>query len=250
MKTHLVDAHTHLTFPQFEGDLDAVLARARDAGVSAVNSSVEPSEINTARELAKKDGVYWTLGLSASCLDDEKVSETLSAIREHKKDIIGIGEVGLDYYWVKEEQDHEKLRENFRGFIELSVELDLPLVVHSRDAEDDALALLAEYDKTALLHCFSGGVELATKAAQAGHMISIPTNITYVKSRQHLAKQLPLECIVLESDAPYLAPKPKTRNEPANVTLSAEKIAELKGVDLEEVAQATTKNAQEFYCLK
>lgn len=244
----LFDVHCHLTFPHFDADREAIVERAAAAGVRMVNSSVGLDEIDDAYTLAEKfDCVYWTLGLSASELDERKVDETIEAIRRHKGDIVGIGEVGLDHHWVKDEVGRRKEKTNFARLIELSVGLSLPLVVHSRDAEDDTLALLAEYDKTALLHCFSGSTKLALAAVERGHLISIPTNLVYAKSRQKLAKELPLESMVLETDSPYLAPTPKSRNEPANVVSAAEKMVELKGVDFTEVAETTTRNAQRFY---
>jgi len=244
------DVHCHLSFPQFDEDRGDVIERAKTNGVSIINSSVGLGEVPLAHKLSREfDNVYWALGLSASELDEEKVDGTIELIKKYRESIVAVGEVGLDYYWVKDEGERHFERENFRRFIEVSNELDLPLIVHSRDAEGDALALLDDYSKIALLHCFSGSLELALEAASKGYLISIPTNVTYVKSRQKLAAKLPIESIVLETDAPYLAPKPKTRNEPANIPAAAEKIAKLRGMSVEDVAFETTKNALEFYQL-
>jgi len=247
----LFDVHCHLTFPEFGADREDVIERARAAGVSIINSTVKLEEVEAASELSKKfENVYWTLGLSASELDEGKVEAALAAVRARASEIIGVGEVGLDYYWIKDDAGREKEKINFKKFIEVAVELDLPLVVHSRDAEEDVIAMLARHEKPALLHCFSGSVEQALEAVKLGCLISIPTNVAYVKSRQKLAREVPLENMVLETDAPYLAPEPKTRNEPANVARAAEKIAELKGASVEEVAEATTRSAQTFFNLK
>jgi TatD DNase family protein len=250
MRFSFVDTHCHLTFPQFDQDRDDVIKRAEALGVCMVNATVSLDELEAARELSERfESVYWTIGLSASEVDGKKVDETIEAARKHRKDIVGVGEVGLDYYWVKDKEAQERERENFARFIELSKELRLPLIVHSRDAEEDALRVLSEHGKKALLHCFSGSLELALTAVEGGHVISIPANVTHAKSRQHLARELPLESIVLETDAPYLSPTPKTRNEPANVVNAAEKIAQLRGISQKDVMEATTRNAIEFYGL-
>ena len=180
-------------------------------------------------------------------MDKEKVDERIALIKKHRNDIVGIGEVGLDYYWVKEKEKHNIEKENFKKFISLSNELSLPLVVHSRDAEEDILQILKDACKKAILHCFSGTVKQALDAISFGCLISIPASIMYSKQKQKLAGELPLESMVLETDAPYLSPVPKTRNEPVNIKLSAEKIAGIKGVDVEDVKKITTSNAKGFF---
>jgi TatD DNase family protein len=251
MEKILFDVHCHLSFPQFDGDRDEVIKRASQQGIQMINASVSVEEIPKARELASKhENVYWTLGLSASETNTEKVEETIQAIRENRKHVIGIGEVGLDYYWIKDETLREIERKNFERFIQLAVELNLPLVVHSRDAEEDCINMLEKHGKKALLHCFSGSIQQAEKAIKFGCLISIPTNVTHNKQKQNLAESLPLKALVLETDAPYLSPTPKTRNEPVNIKKSIEKIAELKKVGEKEVEEATTINAKRFFDLR
>jgi TatD DNase family protein len=250
MKPQLFDAHCHIGFPEFNADRNEVVKRAEELGIKIVNSSVSPEEVEPARDIAEEyDNVLWTLGLSASETSGVKVEQTLAAIRKYKNKIIGIGEVGLDYYWIKESKLQVQERENFSKFIELALEQNLPLVVHSRNAEIDCLNMLEKYGIPALMHCFSGTVEQAQRAVNLGCVISIPTNVAYSKQKQELARMLPLESIVLETDAPYLAPIPKTRNEPANVAQSVRKIAELRNMDAKDVAQATTGNAIRFFKL-
>lgn len=244
----LVDCHCHLTFPDFDSDRRRVIKEAARQEVLIINSSVSPSEVENSRKLAEAYyNVFWTLGLSASSLEADLVEETIELVSKHREAIVGLGEVGLDYYWVKDEEGRRKEMDAFKKFIEVSIDFSLPLVVHSRDAEEDCLRILDEYGKCALLHCFSGSVEQALSAASAGHIISIPANVTYVKSRQKLAKDIPIESIVLETDAPYLAPTPKSRNEPVNVGKACEKIAELKGVSRDYIAEKTTENARKFF---
>jgi len=247
----LFDVHCHLSFPEFDCDRDMVIEKACKEGVYMVNSSVSPEETRKAAELAERhEKVYWTLGLSASETNEQKTLETIEAARRNRKNIIGLGEVGLDYYWIKDEKLRSRERENFRRFIELADELRLPIVVHSREAEEDCIRILGEYGSNALMHCFSGSLEQAEKAAEMGCLISIPTNLCHSKQKQKLVKGLDLGCMALETDAPYLAPTPKTRNEPVNIKKTVEKIAEIKGVDEREVEEKTTENSKRFFNLK
>lgn len=247
----LFDVHCHLSFPEFDGDRDKVVERALRQNIRIINSSVSPEEIEKAMKVAEEySNVYWTLGLSASETNEKKAEKTISAIKENKERIVGIGEVGLDYYWIRDEKLRECERKNFKRFIELSDELNLPLVVHSRNAEEDCLNILEEYNKKALMHCFSGTLRQAERAVKLGCLISIPTNIAYSKQKRELAGKIQLTSIVLETDAPYLAQTPKTRNEPVNVKKSVEEIAEIKKLAREEVEETTTINAKRFFNLK
>jgi len=151
---------------------------------------------------------------------------------------------------VREERKREKQRKIFAGFIELANELKLPLVVHSRESNTDVLDALINHNTPALMHCFSGTVEEALEFINLGCLISIPTSIVHSKSRQDVAFAAPLESITLETDAPYQAPTPKTRNEPANVVIGARKVAEIKGLDEKTVEDATTRNAKKFFGIR
>ena len=244
----LFDVHCHLNDRRFREDLDAVVGRAKSAGVRVINSTIEAGEIDDAIAFCRKyDNVHLTIGCSPTEEGDRAIEEIMSRIKENKHRIVGIGEVGLDYYWVKEQEKREKQKENFRKFMELSIDLGLPLVVHSRESNKDVLDILKEYGKPALMHCFSGTAHEAKEFINLGCLISIPTSVVHSKSRQETARHTPLENITLETDAPYMPPQPKTRNEPANVKLCALKIAETKGVEESAVESATTKNAIKFF---
>jgi len=224
---------------------------AEAAGVLTVTSALGAEGIRkTLPLLDRYDNMRATFGLAPTELSRKAIDETAALIRENRKKIVGLGEVGLDYYWVKELSRREEERANFQSFIDLAKELRLPVVVHSRDAEEDVLKVLEENDVLALLHCFSGSVELALDAASLGHLISVPTSVVHSKGKQKMAAALPLESVVLETDSPYLPPTPKTRNEPANIAVSCEKIAQLRGVSADDVASATTRNAAKFFDLK
>jgi TatD DNase family protein len=247
----LVDVHAHLDYSKFDSDRDEVVGRAKSAGVLTITSALGPEGIGkTLLLLERYHELKATFGLAPTELASDVIDETRRLIREHRERIVGLGEVGLDYHWVKELNRRKEEQVNFQSFIELAQELHLPMVIHSRDAEEDVLRILKENDVSALLHCFSGSVELALDAAASGHLISIPTSVVHSSGKQRLAKDLPLESIVLETDAPYLSPQPKTRNEPANVAASCEKIASIKGINPDAVASATTQNAVRFFDLK
>lgn len=246
----LVDVHAHLDFPQFDGDRDRVIDKAAGEGITIINSGLGSRGIKKTLGLSEKHGnVHACLGLAPTEFDEKEIDETIKLIRENRGRIVGIGEVGLDHYWIKDEWKRALQKDNLKRFIALSRELNLPLVIHSREAEKDALEMLEKERVKALLHCFGGGREEAVSAAESGHLISMPTSIAHSKQKQELAKALPLESMVLETDAPYLAPTPKTRNEPVNIRLSAKKISELKGIPESVVEEKTTANAKRFFNL-
>ncbi len=244
----LIDVHAHLDFPQFDRDRDSVVRNAKDNEIFIINSGIGRDGIEKTMKLVSEyDNVKATLGLSPTEFNTQIIEETIDLIRKYRDRIVGIGEVGLDYYWVKDSEKRRTELENFRRFIDLAEELDLPLVIHSRDAEGDVINELKRKNLPALLHCFGGTLKQAEDAISFGCLISIPTNVVYSKQKQLLSKEIPLESMVLETDSPYLAPVPKTRNEPVNVRLSAEKIAEIRGIELSAVEDITTNNARSFF---
>jgi len=247
----LIDVHTHLDFPQFDSDRGSVIEKAAGDGILIINSGIGPDGIEkTINLIEKHEGILATLGLSPQEFGHDVIDETIRLIRRYKDRIIGIGEVGLDYYWIKEPEKRGKGMDNFRKFVSLAKELNFPLVVHSRDAESDMVEELKAQSIKALLHCFGGSAELGKKAISLGCLVSIPTSVVYSKRKQELVEKIPLEAMVLESDAPYLAPTPRERNTPLNIRIAAEKIAEIKGIEYDEVAEITTRNAREFFNLK
>jgi len=247
----LIDVHAHLDFPQFDSDRWDVIERARREKILVINSGMGPEGIEKTISLAKKyDNIFATLGLSPQEFKKEIIDKTVELIRRYRNEILGIGEVGLDYYWIKDSNSREKELENFNRFIELSRELKLPLVIHSRDAEADVINRLKEENLPVILHSFSGSPEQAEEAISFGCLISIPVSVVYSKRKQKLVENLPLESMVLETDAPYLSPRPKTRNEPINIKLTRDKIAKIKDIDKEIIEEITTKNAKGFFDLK
>lgn len=242
----LVDSHCHLDFPEFDADRDAVVERAGD--VLIINSTVDPELVEKALSMASRHrNVRLTFGFSASETDEGKYEAMKAAIRANRGAIVGLGEVGLDYHWVKDEAGRETERRHFRELAALSLDLSLPLVVHSRDAEAECINILRELKVRAMMHCFSGTREQAIEAVGLGCLISVPTSVVNSKQKQRLAAAVPLESLVLETDAPFLSPVKGERNEPANVRRAAEKVAEVKGLAASKVADAAAENALRFF---
>lgn len=246
----LVDSHCHLDYPDF-ADLDETARRAHAAGVGCMltigTSMVKfPGVLSVAEA---RDDIYCTVGVHPHEAGKEAqvTVEGLLQHAEHPK-VVGFGETGLDYYY--EHSPREAQQQSFRTHIEAAREGQLPLIVHTRDADADTLAILAdEMQKGAfpgLIHCFSADAAFAAQAVEMGLYISISGIITFKKADALRAAvaTVPLERLLVETDAPYLAPLPHRGkpNEPAYTRLTAEKLAEIKGVSFDDVAQATTDN--------
>lgn len=252
----LVDSHCHLDFPAFADQREAVVARARAAGVGAMLTiGTRLSAFEGVRAVAEAhDGIYCSVGIhphEAEAEPDVQASE-LVARADHPK-VVAFGETGLDYFY--EHAPREAQKANFRAHIEAARIAGLPVIVHTRDADEDTEALLTEEMKkgafTGVLHCFTSGARLARAAVDLGFYISFSGILTFKKTEalQQIARELPLERILVETDAPYLAPIPhrgKT-NEPAFVTHTAAKLAALRGLPPEEVAAATTANFHRLF---
>ncbi|MBC7952607.1 MAG: TatD family hydrolase [Rhodospirillaceae bacterium] len=252
----LVDSHCHLDFPDFADELDQVVQRARDNGVGlflTINTHLTRFE----RVLAVAERfpeVYCTVGIHPHEAGTEPHAETerLLELARHPK-VVGFGETGLDYHYDK--SPRERQRESFRAHIAAARIAQLPIIVHTREADDHTAAILAEeMGKGAfpgLIHCFSSGPELAAKAVEIGLYVSISGIVTFKKAEalQETVKGVPLDRLLVETDCPYLAPIPfrGKRNEPAYVAHTAAKVAELKGVSVAELAEATTANFMRLF---
>ena len=247
----LVDSHCHLDYPGLAENVEGVLGRASAAGVGwMLTICTRISEFSRVLAIAEAhENVWCTVGIHPheAGSEPETDAQTLIAMARHPK-VVGFGETGLDYYYEHSPRDRQQA--SFRAHIAASRATGLPLVVHARDADDDTAAILeAEYADGAfpgLLHCFSSGRQLAERALAIGMSISLSGIVTF-KSADDLratAADVPLDRLLLETDAPYLAPIPlrgKT-NEPAFVVHTAAKVAALKGIAAEELARDTTDN--------
>jgi TatD DNase family protein len=246
----LVDAHAHLCAPEFAGDLPAVLEAAAAAGVTRVLAVGE--DLDDARRnldlAARFPLVRACAGLYPTILDEAAAGAMVAFIREHRDRLVGVGEVGLDHWMVKDEGEREVQRRIFARFVALAGELDLPLNVHSRSAGRAAILLLRELGaRRVLLHAFDGKASSAQDGVAAGYYFSIPPSVVRSPQKQKLTRALPLERLLLETDSPVLGPDPAQRNEPRNAAAACRAVAELKGVPAEEVARVTTANARALF---
>lgn len=250
------DSHAHLQWPSFENDLVDVISRATKNGVKCiVNVGFDLEGSKKAVELANKyQDLYAAVGIhphvaknfSSSILDE------LKRLSENKK-VVAIGETGLDYY--RNLSSKEAQWKTFLAQLELSSKLDLPIIVHDRDAHTDILKALSKFEGKikGVMHCFSGSKEMAKNCIELNFYISFAGSITYPKSQKlrDVAKHLELDKILLETDCPWLAPQPVRgkRNEPAFLIFTAKEIAKLKGISLERLAEITTANTNRLFNL-
>jgi len=254
----LIDAHAHLDASQYESDREEVIARARAAGISrmvAVGQWHAPGDFGGAFDLAARhpDLFFATIGIHPHEVakvppEDWAKLEELAA----RPETIAVGETGLDYHY--DYSPREEQRKWFRHQIELAKRLGKPVVVHTREADDDTVAILRETQPPAgVIHCFTGGPERAQAYLDLGLHISVAGVVTFKNAEdlREAVRIIPLERLLVETDCPYLAPIPfrGKRNEPAHVKLVAEKVAEVKGLAVEEVAAATSANARRFFGL-
>jgi TatD DNase family protein len=247
----LVDSHCHLDFPDYAGKVDDVVARARAAGVGVcVSIGTELKRFPGVRAVAEAhDNVWCSVGVHPHESEKELLDDAAALIAEaaHPK-VVAIGETGLDYYYEHAPRTPQKA--NFRSHIAAARETGLPVIVHTRDADDDTIEILrdemAKGEFTGLIHCFTGTQRLADAALELGLYISVSGIATFKNSAalRDVIKTVPMNRLLVETDAPYLAPVPhrgKT-NEPAFVVHTAAMLAELKGVSAAELATATTEN--------
>lgn len=246
----IIDTHTHICDPVFDSDRSEVLNKAAVSGVAAIIALGE-NMVDARRnlELAEEhDMIYPAAGLYPTILDLNQAQQMRAFIRREHSRLVAIGEVGLDYWIVQAETDKALQQEIFKSFIKLSLELDLPLNIHSRSAGRHAVALLLECDAIRVqMHAFDGKASAALPAVEAGFFFSIPPSVVRSRQKQKLVRSLPLSCLLLETDSPVLGPEPKERNEPANITASVKAIAELKNISEYEVIETVAENAKRLY---
>ncbi|MBS3125700.1 TatD family hydrolase [Candidatus Woesearchaeota archaeon] len=260
----LVDDHCHLTHELYKNDLDQVLERARKAGVVAIIcSGVNVPTNREALEIAKKYtplvraslGIYPVdaLGIPAdeSGLSRQEgpidLDSEFDFIKKNKHDIAAIGEVGLDSHWVKDPELQKKQRENFARVIQFAEDIKKPLVVHTRDAESDAVEMLASSSvKNVVLHCFTGRKSVVKRAIDLGYYFSIPAIIEKLQHFKMIAEMASINQLLSETDGPWLSPI-SGRNEPANVLYTVRNIAKVKGFTEEEVANNIWLNFQRVF---
>ncbi len=256
LQTPLVDSHAHLDSKPFATEIDAILGRARDCGVNhilTVGCDLESSRASVDLAL-RYPNVYASVGIhphDASMVNDETISELARMIDTVDK-IVAVGETGLDFFRDRSPRDQQRV--SFRRHIQLARETGKPLIIHDRDAHDEVVQIMQEEnaaDVGGVLHCFSGDLAMARKCVEMGFYISFAGPLTYPKNDElrSIAQALPVDVMLVETDCPYLSPQKwrGKRCEPAYVRATAEKLAEIKGLSLEDVARITSLNAWRLF---
>ncbi len=247
-----IDTHCHLSVEDYE-DIDLVIKENIEAGVSKIIvSGCEEKTIVEAIELSKKyDCVYVTIGYHPDQVDNVN-DELLDKLREQLNNpkVVGIGEIGLDYYWVKDNKD--KQIELFEKQLKIAEELNMPVVIHSREATQDTIDTLKKYKVIGDIHCFSGSIEVAKIYISMGYKLGIGGVVTFKNSNLYkVVEEVGVENIILETDAPYLTPVPfrGKKNSSKYIPYIAKKIGEILDISVEEVGEITSKNASQLFDL-
>lgn len=254
----LIDSHAHIDAPQFSDDREAMLQRARDAGVQtllAIGTGPGPEKLDAALPYAEQhDWIYTTVGIHPHEAKEVTPAhlDQLARLAQHPK-VIAWGEIGLDYFYDHSPRDTQA--EVFRAQMELAHAAKLPIIIHCRDAWDDCLDQIEQHWKPTglggILHCFTSSLEHAKRGLDLGFLISFAGNSTYPKTQsiRDVAKELPLDRILIETDAPYLAPQAfrGKRNEPAYVAEVAKTLATVRNLAPEEIAATTASNFRRFF---
>lgn len=250
----MIDAHCHLEQPDYENDLDQVIDKCKEEGINAlITVCTHPKDFNRSIEIVDKYKNYVFLCASihpefVKNITSKQVDEYFNRLKENRDKLVAVGECGLDYFWIKEDSWQKKQKELFIQHIELSKELKLPLVVHSRDAWEDVLKILEQEDvKRALLHLW-GNKELIPRVLENNYSITIGPIIAKSKKHKKIVRDTPLENILLETDSPWFGNG--NRGMPTNIKIPCEKIAEVKKLSYEEVWRKCGENVIRFFDLK
>lgn len=248
----MIDIHCHLEFMEKP---EEILKEAKEKMTAIITSVADPKNAEKILNLREKykDFLFVSLGFHPECLRDYKdgeIKKYIDFVKEKKNEICAIGEVGLDYSQECQGIDKERMKKVFILFIDLAKELNLPLVIHARDAFNDTLKILKEKNaKDVVLHCFSGSEGNLKEAIKRGYFISFATNICYTKKHPRLAEKTPIEKMLLETDSPWLDPENPREliNRPWKILNSARVIAKIKGISEKEVLEKTAENALKFF---
>lgn len=248
----LFDSHTHLDDPKFDADRAEVIEKIKDSGVAKIvniGCNIPTSEFSV--HLAEKyDFIYATVGFHPCDTGSMKESDIdkLRSLASHKK-VVAIGEIGLDYHWDNVPRDVQKYW--FERQMKLAEELDMPVAIHNRDAHEDTFNIVKNSSAKGIIHCCSCSKEMAEEFVKLGYYISFAGPITYKNGTRNVetAKAIPLDRLLIETDAPYLAPDGfrGKRNDSSLIRYTCERLAEIKGVSFEEMAEQTFKNAEKVY---
>lgn len=255
-----VDSHAHIDGEKFDGDRDEVVARARAVGVATIlnvgTGDPHGGDLERAVSVAEGyEGIYAAVGVHPhdASLFDDAAAVRLKGIIGGSRRVVALGEIGLDYHY--EHSPREVQKQVFRRQLSMARALTLPVVIHSRDADDDTMDILESVwrgsARAGVLHCFGGGWQMAERALELGFYISFAGNVTFKNAEplREVALKIPRERLLVETDCPYLAPVPLRgrRNEPAFVVETARRLAELRGVTAEEIGRTTSSNFSRLF---
>ena len=256
----LVDSHCHIDGPEYDADRLEVIARARDAGVTTMlnvgTGDPHSGAFERAVTLAEQnEAIYAAVGVHPhdAKLFDENAERRLLELAQQSRRVVAWGEIGLDYHYDHSPRDVQQTV--FRRQLQIARQLNLPVVIHSREADLDTINIIREefagHDRSGVLHCFGGSLQMARDAIQLGFYISFAGNLTFKKAEdlRTVARQLPLDRLLVETDCPYLTPVPfrGKRNEPARVVETAKYLGEIHELSVEAIAAATTENFQRLF---
>ncbi len=248
----MIDSHCHLQFPQYDADREEIIKRTLAAGCGMICVGTDLEMSKKAVELAEKHDLIWaTVGSHPNERSREFRIDDYEKLAKHPK-VVAIGEIGLDYYRTPEKEKQEEQKEIFQQFLELVATTKKPAIIHCRDAYNDMLDILKNNPVAGVIHSFTGKLELAKKFLDLGLFLGLNGIITFTNEYDDMVAHVPLEKILIETDAPYLAPVPHRgkRNEPLYVIEVAKKIAGLKNVLVERVTKQTAQNAKILFNLK
>ncbi|MEN6329514.1 MAG: TatD family hydrolase [Methanobacteriaceae archaeon] len=250
----MIDAHCHVDFKEFNKTRDEVMVRAKRKLKAIINSGASLGGNRRTLKMAQDypDFLYPSLGFHphyALKADKSAITEALTEIELNLHQAVALGETGLDFHNLKSQEAQKKQEELFVTFLKLASEQEMPLVVHARDAEKKALEMAKQYKgiPKIIFHCYGGDMETAQQIMDEGHLLSLSTLVCFSPHHQTLARELPLSHLLTETDSPYLSPFKGQRNEPSFVEETVKTIANLKSMDIQEVAAITEKNALEVF---
>ncbi len=251
----MIDTHCHIDFEDFDHDREDVIARAKDKLNHVIVSGYSNDSNMDVLKLSKdyEGFIYPTFGfhpVSSQNAAQEDIEIAHDNIRRHLDDIVAIGEVGMDYYYVTDKTLRERQQEIFRSFLKLADEYKVPIVMHVRDCEKKAVNIIEDYDNIPyfVFHCYGGSLKTAKRIINRDDSyMSFSTMLCYSKHHQDLIEKIDLDYVLTETDSPYLAMTKEERNEPVNVVKAVHKIAEIKDMSVSEVDEITTANARKIF---
>lgn len=247
----MIDCHCHLAYKGLIEIIDKVMAESKHMYIIACGY---PNDYKKTMEICKKyNNVFLALGLHPIDIEkmtDVEVKEYTDIIRKNADDIVAVGEIGLDFHWYSDPKQNERFKKVFIECLELANEIDKPVVLHTRKAEQECFDIVKEMRmKRVDFHCYAGSITLAKKIIESGYYISLATNLENSKNSRKIAKNFPIDKLLTETDSPFLSHIPNQVNRPINVKTIIEKIAEFRGMTFEDVDRITTENARKFFNL-